>query len=1015
VSGLSDDGAGNGEITTTDLLGTDGENPVASPNGDYTDSFGGTSAATPQVSGIVALMLEANPNLGWRDVQDILAYTARHTGSAVGGPPSGDELHTWDFNGAADWNLGGLHHSNDYGFGLVDARAAVRLAESWTLQSTSANDFDGGTFTTGQIVTVPDGGQTQLQFSYGGSVRTETAEITLTIAPADDGDPQTLLDHQPGDLSLVLVSPSGTESTIFNRPGYHASGDPDGAETFFGGSETLTFTFRSEAFRGEGSQGTWTLRAEDHNVNGLRAVLTDFAFTVHGGLPQTDDVYVFTDEFGAMAALPGEGGRATLTDGGGIDTLNAAAVSGAVGIDLTAGQTSTLAGGSFTIDGATLIENAIGGDGDDAIAGNFQANALFGMRGDDTLLGGDGDDTLSGGPGADSLDGGTGIDVTTYAGSLQPVAVDLQSGNGSGGDAEGDTLDDIENLTGSASGDTLVGSDVVNTLIGGSGDDHVFGDPIAFLADFETGVLGPAQPIGPVTVIGGGNPDVGGSFMARLAGGGPANPLDTDIEASLGIDAGTLDLIGGDATRGMAIHTDLDVIAGNEISFDWFFNSAEQGTNFFDFAFFSYSYAGTGTNGAIKLIDTSHVPAFGDTSSLTGDGDGWLTSVFTAPETGSVTVGIGVMNFSDTVAPPFLDVDNVALHRDAAALVPVGTLPQSSELITGELELGLVFPVGTDDVLLGGDGDDTLLGTSGADSLDGGKGADSLGGGNGDDTLTGGDGNDTLDGGTGEDTADYRNNAEAVSVALAGGSAISGSSDTDVVIDIEHVVGSAHDDAISGEDIDANNLAGGGGDDTLDGLSGDDLLDGGEGDDTLIGGAGGDSLVGGTGSDWVAYSGSQAGVDVDLGTNQALGGDAAGDTFGGIEHLSGSGFSDTLTGNAGANTLMGRDGGDTLFGLDGEDLLEGGIGSDTLNGGSGNDILSGGPRTDAFNVLVGAGGNDEAIFHGPMADFAVWVRGPAGGADIDHLLEGTNVSMGLETLRFDDGVLNLVPAHTKLH
>jgi len=79
VSGLSDDGSGNGTITTTDLLGSDGANSQASPDGDYTDSFGRTSAAAPQVSGIVALMLEANPELGWRDVQDILAYTHRPT------------------------------------------------------------------------------------------------------------------------------------------------------------------------------------------------------------------------------------------------------------------------------------------------------------------------------------------------------------------------------------------------------------------------------------------------------------------------------------------------------------------------------------------------------------------------------------------------------------------------------------------------------------------------------------------------------------------------------------------------------------------------------------------------------------------------------------------------------------------------------------------------------------------------------------------------------------------------
>lgn len=367
----------------------------------------------------------------------------------------------------------------------------MRLAESWTLQSTSANAVDGGTFTTGQILAVPDGGQTQLQFSYGGSVRTESAEITLTIEPLGG------VDHQPGDLSLVLVSPSGTESTIFNRPGFYPSGDPDSAETFFGGSETLTFTFRSEAFRGESSQGIWTLRAEDHNANGLQAVITGIAFTAHGGLPRTDDIYVFTDEFGTTAAPHGAGSTVTLTDGGGIDTLNAAAVSGAADIDLGPGQTSTVASGSFEIDGATLFENAIGGDGDDTLTGNAQTNLLSGMRGDDTLSGGDGNDTLTGGPGADSLHGGTGVDVASYQASAGAVTVDLQTGSGSGGDAEGDTLDGIENAAGSENDDTLMGSIGANHLLGGDGDDVLRGDHgLTFTVTDSTLVNGLGGPAG---------------------------------------------------------------------------------------------------------------------------------------------------------------------------------------------------------------------------------------------------------------------------------------------------------------------------------------------------------------------------------------------------------------------------------------------------------------------------------------------------------------------------------------
>ena len=97
---------------------------------DYQGTFGGTSAASPTVAGVVALMLQANPNLGWRDVQEILSYSSRHVGSAVGAARIGYEDNAWTFNGADNWNGGGLHFSNDYGFGLVNTLAAVRLAES---------------------------------------------------------------------------------------------------------------------------------------------------------------------------------------------------------------------------------------------------------------------------------------------------------------------------------------------------------------------------------------------------------------------------------------------------------------------------------------------------------------------------------------------------------------------------------------------------------------------------------------------------------------------------------------------------------------------------------------------------------------------------------------------------------------------------------------------------------------------------------------------------------------------
>ncbi|MGD1920052.1 MAG: S8 family serine peptidase [Pleurocapsa sp.] len=111
-SGYSSDGIGTG-ITTADVTGEAGYNPEE----DYNDSFGGTSSAAPLVSGVVALMLDANPNLTWRDVQHILVETSKQNDPTDPG---------WTINGA------GNEVSYKYGFGAVDADAAVTAAQNWT-------------------------------------------------------------------------------------------------------------------------------------------------------------------------------------------------------------------------------------------------------------------------------------------------------------------------------------------------------------------------------------------------------------------------------------------------------------------------------------------------------------------------------------------------------------------------------------------------------------------------------------------------------------------------------------------------------------------------------------------------------------------------------------------------------------------------------------------------------------------------------------------------------------------
>src|SRR5579884_2574001 len=107
--------AGEKGIFTTDRAGADGYNPGTTAKGDaegnYTNSFGGTSSAAPLVAGIAALMLSANPDLKPSDVRDILGKTADKIGSAS----------EYDSNG----------HSENYGYGRVNAKAAVQMASSY--------------------------------------------------------------------------------------------------------------------------------------------------------------------------------------------------------------------------------------------------------------------------------------------------------------------------------------------------------------------------------------------------------------------------------------------------------------------------------------------------------------------------------------------------------------------------------------------------------------------------------------------------------------------------------------------------------------------------------------------------------------------------------------------------------------------------------------------------------------------------------------------------------------------
>jgi hypothetical protein len=191
---------------------------------------------------------------------------------------------------------------------------------------------------------------------------------------------------------------------------------------------------------------------------------------------------------------------------------------------------------------SSLVTNPITNGTLDGIAGSYNDSAghtvifdnidrvnIRSGGGNDTITTGGGNDVIEGEPGADALNGG-GIDTASYAHSGAAVTVNLATSTGLGGDAQGDTLAGIENLLGSAFGDTLVGNSGANRLSGGAGADTLTGgsgpDVFAFdaaaLTDAQAGIF---DRITDYHLAEGDQLDLSALLAAAFAGGQPAGAL----------------------------------------------------------------------------------------------------------------------------------------------------------------------------------------------------------------------------------------------------------------------------------------------------------------------------------------------------------------------------------------------------------------------------------------------------------------------------------------------------------
>ncbi|MCG8504601.1 MAG: cadherin domain-containing protein [Sphingomonadales bacterium] len=543
----------------------------------------------------------------------------------------------------------------------------------------------------------------------------------------------------------------------------------------------------------------------------------------------------------------------TGTDGD--DTVN-----GGAGKDWLAGN-----GGDDTLDGL---------GGDDILSGHSGQDTLKGGAGADVLLGGAGNDTLEGGAGADIIVGGAGFDMVSYADSMSAVTVDLDGTAGSGGDAAGDSIIEVEGIIGSAHADTLHGNFGDNEFEGGAGNDTIYGalgdDTYVFnRGDGADVIVDKNQAIESVVVINAAGHIDQSRFDVRFESESiiPGQFLNTLTIIDTFTRATVVDNYIWQTTTAMTLN---GINLPEEV--------LEPG----------FSKAGISGKAVIGTTITDLGGSGGDDTISFGDGIG-LSDLTLSQPASTDNLLIEVDNNGGTITvTDFFNADGTVNTDDAIETLQFfdGTFATLSDLeISGAGTANDDFLVGgaAADTLNGGDGDDTLSGLAGDDTLDGGDG---------DDKLSGGAGADTLTGGTGIDTAIYNGSDSGITVNLSSaGAQAGGDAAGDVLSGIENVTGSDSADTITGDSND-NVLKGNKGDDALTGSFGDDVLIGDAGTDTLLGGEGDDNISGGEG-------GTSANVEV----------------------LEGGAGNDVLDGGAGDDKLVGGIGSDQLIGGAGDDLL----------------------------------------------------------------------------------------------
>ncbi|BAZ31323.1 hypothetical protein NIES4074_37950 [Cylindrospermum sp. NIES-4074] len=875
---------------------------------DYTLGSG-TSFAAPIVSGVVALMLEANPNLGYRDVQTILAMSATQVENANGANST-----DWTINAAKNWNGGGMHTSHDFGFGRVDAKAAVRLAEVWPSQNT-LEYLDWVKGNSGLLNwTIPDGNLTGVTSTLAmqSGLTIESAQISIELEHAI-----------PGDLIIELTAPSGTKSILVNRPGKAlGSGASDRGYT---NPETLGFSLNSTHVRGEASGGNWQLRVIDA-ASGTVGELKSWKLDLYGQPNDGNDIYVYTNEFGNTSITPGTN-RSNLTDSGGVDALIAAAVDGNSTINLNTGTTSTIAGRNLTIN--SNIELVFAGDGNDTLIGNSQANRLEGGRGNDNITGGGWRDWLDGGLGNDTLTGGTDGDIFVIrkeAGSTDTITDFTLAAQGEKILLVGyDNIYSYKNLNFVAQGnDTVVQLGTGQTIVvknvqpaqlteqcfGLMRDeallslyrDHIQAEllPVGTQGNDNQGIIpNPASNISAFALAG--NDTIASRGINDLLDGGDGNDIlfGDHVDLSAGLEPlppGNDWLEGGAGDDALYGGVGDDVLIGGSGN-DYLEGNEGNDTFYLEGDYFAqpgsvYAYASGGQGNDLFIVVNDPAQRGSDWRNFIGDFEVNnhqekidLTS-FTNLTSFSQLIFTQDILFGATSTQVYLEGSTSGQHID---LYNVTSLQLSSA--------NFIFyqPPVISGFIIGTASPDSLTGDAGANTIDGHTGADIMTGRIGDDTYV-------------------VDNLDDIVIELPGGGFDTVQSNVSYTLaaEVENLVLSSSAN-INGTGNDAPNR--------IVGNTGDNVLDGKGGTDTLVGGAGNDTYVVDNGADSIIERANEGSDIVQANVSYTLSENIENLTLTGLESINGTGnrFNNRLQGSIADNILNGVEGADTLIGADGND------------------------------------------------------------------------------------------------